>query len=50
MNKQVSKLGKWSSISLVVGNMIGAGIFLTPAVPGSYGGQPNRLVDVYIGM
>ncbi|MEQ9300018.1 MAG: amino acid permease [Cyclobacteriaceae bacterium] len=38
MNKQVSNLGKWSSVSLVVGNMIGAGIFLTPAVLASYGG------------
>ncbi|MEQ8713158.1 MAG: amino acid permease [Cyclobacteriaceae bacterium] len=32
------KIGKWSSVSLVVGNMIGAGIFLTPAVLASYGG------------
>lgn len=36
--QQPAKIGKWSSVSLVVGNMIGAGIFLTPAVLASYGG------------
>jgi APA family basic amino acid/polyamine antiporter len=35
---QPNKIGKWSSVSLVVGNMIGAGIFMTPAVLASYGG------------
>jgi APA family basic amino acid/polyamine antiporter len=32
-----SKLGLWSSTSLVVGNMIGAGVFLMPAALASYG-------------
>jgi APA family basic amino acid/polyamine antiporter len=32
------KLGFWTSTSLVVGNMIGAGIFLMPATLAAYGG------------
>lgn len=32
-----NKLGLWSSTSLVVGNMIGAGVFLMPAALASYG-------------
>ena len=35
---QHKQLGKWTSTSLVVGNMVGAGIFMMPAVLGSYGG------------
>lgn len=31
------KLGLWSSASLIVGNMIGAGIFLVPAAMASFG-------------
>src|ERR1700712_3581436 len=31
------KLGLWSSTSLVVGNMIGAGVFLMPAAMASFG-------------
>ncbi len=31
------KLGLWTSTSLVVGNMIGAGVFLMPAALASYG-------------
>jgi len=37
MNSQ-RKLGRWASTSLVVGNMIGAGIFMMPALLSAYGG------------
>lgn len=33
-----SKLGQWASTSLVLGNMIGSGIFLLPASLAAYGG------------
>src|SRR5712664_2708604 len=33
-----NKLGLWTSASLVVGNMIGAGVFLMPAALAAYGG------------
>jgi APA family basic amino acid/polyamine antiporter len=33
-----NKLGLWATTSLVVGNMVGAGIFLMPAALASYGG------------
>jgi APA family basic amino acid/polyamine antiporter len=36
-NIECNKLGLWSSTSLVVGNMIGAGVFLMPAALASYG-------------
>lgn len=36
--KEESKLGFWSSTALVVGNMIGSGIFLLPATLAIYGG------------
>jgi len=35
---QQKLLGKWTSTSLVVGNMIGAGVFMMPAVLAAYGG------------
>jgi len=35
---QPKLLGKWTSTSLVVGNMIGAGVFMMPAVLAAYGG------------
>ena len=37
-SNQESKLGFWSSSALVVGNMIGSGIFLLPATLAVYGG------------
>ena len=33
-----NKLGLWTSTSLVVGNMIGSGVFLMPAALAAYGG------------
>ena len=38
MQKDQNKLGLWTSTSLVVGNMIGAGVFLMPATLASFGG------------
>ena len=38
MSNNQSKLGVWTSTSLVVGNMIGAGVFLMPATLASFGG------------
>ena len=35
--KQKDKLGLWTTTSLVVGNMIGAGVFLMPAALAAYG-------------
>ena len=32
------KIGKWTSTSLVLGNMIGSGIFLLPTSLAAYGG------------
>ena len=37
-SKVKSKIGKWTSTSLVLGNMIGSGIFLLPASLAAYGG------------
>ena len=34
----LKKLGLWTTTSLVIGNMIGAGIFLIPATLAAYGG------------
>lgn len=38
MSVAVKKIGLWTSTSLVVGNMIGAGVFMMPAALGAYGG------------
>src|ERR1700761_6456812 len=37
MSSSPRKLGLWTSTSLVVGNMIGAGVFLMPAALASFG-------------
>ena len=36
--QQTKQLGLWTSTSLVVGNMIGAGVFMMPATLASFGG------------
>jgi basic amino acid/polyamine antiporter, APA family len=38
MENQKNKIGLWTSISLVVGNMIGSGVFLLPSALAMYGG------------
>ncbi len=38
MQKKVKKLGLWTSTSLVLGNMIGAGVFMMPSTLASFGG------------
>ena len=38
MDGAKSKLGLWTSTSLVVGNMIGSGVFLLPTALASFGG------------
>jgi len=38
MQKTVKKLGLWTSTSLVLGNMIGAGVFMMPSTLASFGG------------
>jgi APA family basic amino acid/polyamine antiporter len=38
MQENQKQLGLWTSTSLVIGNMIGAGIFMLPASLASYGG------------
>ncbi|WP_461443881.1 amino acid permease [Maribacter sp.] len=35
---EVKKIGLWTSTSLVIGNMIGAGVFMMPAALAPYGG------------
>ena len=37
MTKKKSKIGFWTTTALVVGNMIGSGVFLTPAALAAYG-------------
>lgn len=38
MQNKLQKLGLWTSTSLVLGNMIGAGVFMMPATLASFGG------------
>lgn len=38
MSQKTKKIGLWISTSLVIGNMIGAGVFLMPAALAAYGG------------
>jgi basic amino acid/polyamine antiporter, APA family len=46
--KLTPTLGLWTSISLVVGGIIGSGIFMKPAVMASQLGSPYLLVGVWI--
>jgi basic amino acid/polyamine antiporter, APA family len=52
MNRQEEKLrptlGLWTSISLVVGGIIGSGIFMKPALMASQLGSPELLVSIWI--
>ena len=38
METSTKKIGLWTSTSLVIGNMIGAGVFLMPSALATYGG------------
>ncbi len=38
VSSRTRKIGLWTSTSLVIGNMIGAGVFLMPSALASYGG------------
>lgn len=38
MTQETKKIGLWTSTSLVIGNMIGAGVFMMPAALAAYGG------------
>ena len=46
--KLPATLGLWTSISLVVGGIIGSGIFMKPALMASQLGSPELLVAVWI--
>jgi APA family basic amino acid/polyamine antiporter len=46
--KLLPTLGLWTSISLVVGGIIGSGIFMKPALMASQLGSPELLVGVWI--
>ena len=38
MKDSGKKLGLWMAMALVIGNMIGSGIFFLPSTLGAYGG------------
>jgi len=44
----IPTFGLWTSISLVVGGIIGSGIFMKPAVMASQLGSPGLLISVWI--
>lgn len=46
--KLTPTLGLWTSVSLVVGGIIGSGIFMKPAVMASQLGSPELLIAVWI--
>ena len=47
-NKLVPTLGLWTCISLVVGGIIGSGIFMKPALMASQLGSPQLLIVIWI--
>ena len=47
--KLVASLGLWTCVSLVVGGVIGSGIFMKPAVMANYLGSPELLLMVWVG-
>ncbi|MBT1697473.1 amino acid permease [Fulvivirgaceae bacterium PWU4] len=46
--KLIPALGFWTSVSLVVGGIIGSGIFMKPAIMASQLGSPELLIAVWI--
>ena len=42
-------LGLWTSISVVVGGVIGSGVFMKPGIMASQLGSPGLLVAVWVG-
>jgi basic amino acid/polyamine antiporter, APA family len=47
--KLVTSLGLWTCVSIVVGGVIGSGIFMKPAVMASHLGSPELLLIVWVG-
>jgi basic amino acid/polyamine antiporter, APA family len=47
--KLAPSLGLWTSISMVIGGIIGSGIFMKPAVMAAQLGSPEILIAVWIG-
>jgi APA family basic amino acid/polyamine antiporter len=46
--KLIPTLGLWTSISLVVGGIIGSGIFMKPALMASQLGSPQLLIAIWV--
>jgi basic amino acid/polyamine antiporter, APA family len=46
--KLIPTLGLWTSIAMVIGGIIGSGIFMKPAVMASQLGSPELLVGVWV--
>lgn len=49
MHKLTPTLGFWSAVSLVIGTVIGSGIFMKPATMAAQLGSPELLIAVWIG-
>ncbi len=46
MNKLTPTLGFWSAVSIVIGSIIGSGIFMKPATMAAQLGSPELLIAV----